>query len=89
MRLQKQWKGHQLGLDNRLYHIMQLYLCVSCICVYKPQLVTTNICVSRGAEDIYFISLPKRNNSSGFVPRVASVSTSWYITSFHEHVDSQ
>ena len=37
------------------YFIM---LCVSCICEYKPQLVTTNIqCVSRDTEDVYFIEI--------------------------------
>ena len=53
MRLQKQWKGTSIRFG---YYIM---LCVSCIfCVYKPQLVTTNIqCVSRGAEDLYFIEM--------------------------------
>ena len=31
---------------------------MSCICEYKPHLVTTNIqCVSRGAEDVYFIEI--------------------------------
>lgn len=87
MRLQKQWKGHQLGLDITIMFGYYYYvMCVLYICVYKPQLVITNIqCVSRDAEDVYFIEIV----AVALFLELHLLGLNSIITSFCEHVDLQ
>ena len=61
-------------------------MCVLYICEYKPQLVTTNIqCVSRGAEDLYFIEMV----AVALFLELHLLGLNSIITSFCEHVDLQ